>query len=65
MCARSFLCEEDKIKQRTSSKKKLCEIGEEAIWESYPLYKGNNPMFLLRQDFSLKYDRLAFLKRLP
>ena len=34
MCARSFLCEEAKIKQRTSLKKELCEIGEEAIWES-------------------------------
>ena len=30
---RSFLCEEAKIKQRTSLKKELCEIGEEAIWE--------------------------------
>ena len=34
MYPRSFLCEEAKIKQRTSSKKELCEIGEEAIWES-------------------------------
>ena len=33
--SRSFLCEEEaKIEQRTSSKKKLFEIGEEAIWES-------------------------------
>ena len=30
----SFLCEEAKTKQHTSSKKELCEIGEEAIWES-------------------------------
>ena len=30
MCPRSFLCEEAKIKQRSSSKKELCEIGEEA-----------------------------------
>ena len=34
MYPRSFLCEEAKIKQRTSLKKELGEIGEEAIWES-------------------------------
>ena len=34
MYPRSFLCEEVKIKQRNSSKKQLCKIGEEAIWES-------------------------------
>ena len=34
MYQRSFLCEEAKIKQRTPLKKELCEIGEEAIWES-------------------------------
>ena len=34
MYPRSFLCEEAKIKQRTPLKKALCEIGEEAIWES-------------------------------
>ena len=34
MYLRSFLCEEVKIKQRTHLKKELCEIGEEAIWES-------------------------------
>ena len=34
MCLRSFFCEEAKIKQHTSSKKELCEIGEEAISES-------------------------------
>ena len=34
MCPRSFLCEEAKIEQRTSLKKEVCEIGEEAIWES-------------------------------
>ena len=34
MYARSFLCEEAKIKQRTPLKKERCEIGEEAIWES-------------------------------
>ena len=30
----SFLCEKAKIKQRTFSKKELCEIGMEALWES-------------------------------
>ena len=34
MYPRSFLCEESKIKQRTPLKKELCEIGEEAKWES-------------------------------
>ena len=34
MSPRSFLCEEAKINQNTSLKKELCEIGEEAIWES-------------------------------
>ena len=34
MYPRSFLCEEAKIKERTPLKKELCEIGEEAIWES-------------------------------
>ena len=34
MYPRSFLCEEVKIKQHTSSKKELYEIGEEVIWES-------------------------------
>ena len=34
MYPRSFLYEEAKIKQRTALKKELCEIGEEAIWES-------------------------------
>ena len=34
MYPRSFLCEEAKIKQRTPLKKELCEIGEEARWES-------------------------------
>ena len=34
MYPRSFLCEEAKIKQRSLLKKELCEIGEEAIWES-------------------------------
>ena len=34
MYPRSFFCEEAKIKQRTLLQKELCEIGEEAIWES-------------------------------
>ena len=34
MYPRSFLCKEAKIKQRAPLKKELCEIGEEAIWES-------------------------------
>ena len=34
MYPRSFLYEEAKIKQRTSSKKELCEIGEERISKS-------------------------------
>ena len=34
MYPRSFLCEEAKIKQRSPLKKELCEISEEAIWES-------------------------------
>ena len=31
MYPRSFLCEEAKIKQHTSAKEELCEIGEESI----------------------------------
>ena len=43
MYPRSFLCEEAKIKQRTPLKKELCEIGEEAIWESqFPSFFLNN-----------------------
>ena len=34
MYPRSFLCEEAKIKQRTSLEKDFCEIGKEGIWES-------------------------------
>ena len=34
MYAQSFLCEETKIKQHTSSKQELCKIDELAIWES-------------------------------
>ena len=35
-----FLCEEAKIKQRTPLKKELCEIGEEAIFDSQPFLIG-------------------------
>ena len=34
MYPRSFLCEEANIMQYISLKEELCEIGEEAIWES-------------------------------
>ena len=34
MYPRSFLCEEAKIKHRTPLKEELCEIAEEAMWES-------------------------------
>ena len=34
MYPQSCLCEEAKIKQYTSSKKELCKIGKEAVWES-------------------------------
>ena len=34
MYPRSFLCAEANIKQRTPLKEELCEIGEQAIWES-------------------------------
>ena len=34
MYPRSFLCEETKIKRRTSSKKEFYGIGEKAIWKS-------------------------------
>ena len=34
MYPQSFLCEEAKIKQQTFSKEELCEIGDEAMWES-------------------------------
>ena len=38
MYPRSFLCEEAKIEQRTPLKKELCEVSEEAIWESHPFF---------------------------
>ena len=49
MYPRSFLCEETKIKKRTSLKKELCEIGEEAIWDpdSHPFFiKGVGIIFI-------------------
>ena len=53
MYSRSFLCEEAKIKQRTSLKKGLCEIGEEAIWES------RFTSFLL--NFSIHFNQLVVI----
>ena len=66
MYPRSFFCEETKIKQRTStsSKKQLCEIGEEAIWESrftsflLGNYISQNNYFL-NLNFSIKYWRFT------
>ena len=50
MYPRSFLYEEAKIKQRAPLKKELCEIGEEAIWESrftsFFLYTNKVLLFL-------------------
>ena len=51
MYPRSFLCDEAKIKQRTPLKKQLCEIGEEAIWESRFTF------FLFVQDLQNLYYR--------
>ena len=34
MYPRNFLCEEAKMKHRTSSKKQLYEFDEEALWKS-------------------------------
>ena len=50
MYPRSFLCEEAKIKQRTPLKKELCEIGEEAIWESWftSFFKLNIEIFFTK-----------------
>ena len=55
---RSFLCEEPKIKEHTSLKKKLCEIGEETIWESRFTCFFSSIMlnsFVLYSEFSLNY----------
>ena len=62
MYPRSFLCEEAKIKQHTSSKKELCEISEKAMWESRFtcfLYWMNTLNFL--NSFAFFYKILAFL----
>ena len=48
MYPRSFLCEEAKIKQRTSWQKRLCEISEEAIWES----RSTSFFFIVTSNFS-------------
>ena len=42
MYPRIFLCEEANIKQYAVSKKELCEIGEEAIWEFRFLFCYSN-----------------------
>ena len=51
MYPRSFLCEEGKIKQRTSLKKELCEIGDKAKWESPFTSFFFTFISLYRQDF--------------
>ena len=49
MYPRSFLCEEAEIKRGTPLKKELCEIDEEAIWES------RFTSFFIILIFSFKY----------
>ena len=51
MYLRSFLCEEAEIKQNTSSKKTICEIGEETIWESR--FTSFYFFLLIQKGFSL------------
>ena len=53
MNPRSWLCEGAKIKQRTPLKKEICEIGEEAIWES---------RFISFFDMSLDQNRCKCLE---
>ena len=69
MYPRSFLREEAKIKQRTPLKKELCEIGEEAIWESrftsfsiniLLLDKTDNILFCHRNRTSRSRKNLLF-----
>ena len=73
MCPRSFLCEEARIKQRTSSKKQFCEIGEEAISQSrftsfcflteeaMTLWKKNSRYYRQSTQNSLKRREMWFL----
>ena len=58
MYSRSFLCEEAKIKQRTPLIKELCEIGEEAIWES-----RFSSSFILINNIDLQYTPQNFTKK--
>ena len=60
MYPRSFVCEEAKIKQRTPLKKELCEIGEEAIWESrFTSFTCENTVFLKRNLVTKIYSKLV------
>ena len=57
MYPRSYLCEEAKIKQHTSLKEELCEIGEEETWESrftcfFLFSRGEN---FVSEDFFLRF----------
>ena len=56
MYPRCFLCEEAKIKQRTSLKKKLCKISEEAIW-------GSRSTFFFYRD--IKFFKFDVSRQLP
>ena len=69
MYPRSFLCKEAKIKQRTPLKKELCEIGEEAIWESRFtsfLFKSYRlePNFYFLITYGVCKKRIAIVKKL-
>ena len=60
MYPRSFLCEEAKIKQRTPLKKELCEIGEEAIWESrFTSFFFKYKWRVSRNEIDWLYDELG------
>ena len=66
MYPRSFLCKEAKIKQRTPLKKELCEIGEEAIWESrftsfFPVLGWRSELETGFHD-SIRYKKVRFNK---
>ena len=68
MYPRSFLCEEAKIKQPL--KKKICEIGEEAIWESrftsffinfHEVYEYFRKIFLFLSHILIFHLKIFFL----
>ena len=63
MYPRSFLCEEAKIKQCTPSKKELCGIREEAIWESRCTYFFLTKRIKILTNFVCYLEYL--LKKLP